>query len=388
MREQKVIRAYIERHRTRRQSNKVLHGHPSPVFWNDRQVSVPDVMRDRDPSSSAVTKRLNLYVGTPYCLPTEPDRCGFCLFPSEVYKDRHQLDVYLDYLRREGEMFRPHLNGVELASIYFGGGTSNLYKAEQYPVLMDIVRGVFVIPPHIEVTLEGIPQTFSRKKLAGMKAAGINRISMGVQQVDDELIKASGRKQTSDQVFRTIEWCQELDLPISIDLIFGWPNQTTEHMLADLRAMVRPMGDISLKGKPGPVSVFELLDASQQDEITQVGPTARHLPKSDWLTISFQSRRDKLDYLMVRYLFGRNPGCDLVLDHPLVSRHHAEVRYQNNGFVLIDFSTNGTELIINGRARSLHHSQAALRGSGSIFLGRTIYNREFEISFQASGGSD
>ena len=238
MREQKVIRAYIERHRTRRQSNKVLHGHPSPVFWNDRQVSVPDVMRDRDPSSSAVTKRLNLYVGTPYCLPTEPDRCGFCLFPSEVYKDRHQLDVYLDYLRREGEMFRPHLNGVELASIYFGGGTSNLYKAEQYPVLMDIVRGVFVIPPHIEVTLEGIPQTFSRKKLTGMKAAGINRISMGVQQVDDELIKASGRKQTSDQVFRTIEWCQELDLPISIDLIFGWPNQTTEHMLADLRAMV------------------------------------------------------------------------------------------------------------------------------------------------------
>jgi hypothetical protein len=54
--------------------------------------------------------------------------------------------------------------------------------------------------------------------------------------------------------------------------------------------------------------------------------------------------------------------------------------------VLIDFSTNGTELIINGRARSLHHSQAALRGNGSIFLGRTIYNRKFEISFQASGG--
>ncbi len=162
----------------------------------------------------------------------------------------------------------------------------------------------------------------------------------------------------------------------TIDMLDGFPA-----------GLIRHMGDISLKGKPGPLSVFELLDASQQDEITQVGPAARHLPKSDWLTISFQSRRDKLDYLMVRYLFGRNPGCDLVLDHPLVSRHHAEVRYQNNGFVLIDFSTNGTELIINGRARSLHHSQAALRGSGSIFLGRTIYNREFEISFQASGGS-
>ena len=152
--------------------------------------------------------------------------------------------------------------------------------------------------------------------------------------------------------------------------------------------LIRPIGEISLKGKPGPVSVFELLDASQRNEITQVGPAAPHLVKSHWLTISYQSRHDKLDYLLVRYLFGRNPECDLVLDHPLVSRHHAEIRYQNNGFVLIDFSTNGTELIINGQPRSLRHSQAALRGSGSIFLGRTIYNRKFEIAFHASGGPD
>jgi len=159
----------------------------------------------------------------------------------------------------------------------------------------------------------------------------------------------------------------------------------TTTMLDDFPAgLIRPIGEISLRGKSGPVSVFELLDASQQDEITRVGPAALHLAKSDRLTIRFQSRRDRLDYLLVRYLLGRNPECDLVLDHPLVSRHHAEIRYQNNGFVLIDFSTNGTELIIDGRARSLHHSQAALRGSGSIFLGRTIYNRKFEISFNAS----
>jgi len=127
--------------------------------------------------------------------------------------------------------------------------------------------------------------------------------------------------------------------------------------------LIRTVGEISIKGKPGPLPIFELLAASQQSEITQVGPAGLQLPKSNRLT------------------------CDLVLDHPLVSRHHAEIRYQNDGFVLIDFSTNGTELIINGRARSLHHSQAALRGSGSIFLGRTVYNRKFEISFQASGGS-
>ena len=103
---------------------------------------------------------------------------------------------------------------------------------------MDIVRGVFDIPRDIEVTLEGIPQTFSHEKLAAMKACGISRISMGVQQLDDELIKLSGRKQKADQVFQTIEWCHALGLPVSVDLIFGWPGQTVDHMLADLRATV------------------------------------------------------------------------------------------------------------------------------------------------------
>ncbi len=232
------IRAYIEKHRTRRQSNKVLHGHPSPVFWLEHAVSVPDVMAMRARASREVRKRVNLYVGTPYCLPTEPDRCGFCLFPSEIYRNRQQLDEYLGYLRREGEMFRPYFEGDELASIYFGGGTSNLYKADQYAVLMDIVRSVFPVPPDLEVTLEGIPQTFSRDKLAAMKASGINRISMGVQQLDDDMIRLSGRKQKAEQVFQTIEWCHELGLPISVDLILGWPRQTTDRMLKDLQAIV------------------------------------------------------------------------------------------------------------------------------------------------------
>lgn len=231
-----AVRSYIDKHRTRRQSNKVLHGHPSPVFWQEESVPLSAIMTHRA-RAAAVRKRLNLYVGTPYCLPTTPDRCGFCLFPSEVYRNRQQLDEYLDYLRREGDLFRPYLEDADLASIYFGGGTSNLYKAEQYAVLMDIVRGVFDVPADIEITLEGIPQTFSLEKLDAMQACGINRISMGVQQLDDELIKASGRKQTAKQVFRTIEWCQKLRLPLSVDLIYGWPNQTTEHMLKDLEAV-------------------------------------------------------------------------------------------------------------------------------------------------------
>src|SRR5262250_3933890 len=130
-------RAYIEAHRHRRHSNRVLHGHPSPLFWRSRDLSVPDIMVAR----TEAPYRLNLYVATPYCLPTNPDRCGFCLFPSEVYQRRSQLDSYLSYLEREGEMFRRLLMGTPLTSVYFGGGTSNLYRPDQYARLLQIVRG-------------------------------------------------------------------------------------------------------------------------------------------------------------------------------------------------------------------------------------------------------
>ena len=237
MRDVQAVYAFVEKHRRRRQSNKVLHGHPSPVHWLEQDIAMDEVLRTRARANLEIPKRVNLYVGTPYCLPTEPDRCGFCLFPSEIYTGRRQLDEYLEYLEREGDMFRDHFAGTALASIYFGGGTSNLYKVDQYPRLMEIVRGVFDIPPTIEVTLEGIPQTFSHDKLLAMKQSGMTRISMGVQQLDDELIKASGRKQRADQVFQTLEWCESLGLPASVDLIFGWPNQTIEQMVRDHEAM-------------------------------------------------------------------------------------------------------------------------------------------------------
>jgi oxygen-independent coproporphyrinogen-3 oxidase len=99
-----AVQAYIDAHRGRRQSNRVLHGHPSPLFWLDRTIDIPTVMAERAAAQREVPKQLNLYVATPYCLPTDPDRCGFCLFPSEVYQGRHQLDTYLRYLAREGAM--------------------------------------------------------------------------------------------------------------------------------------------------------------------------------------------------------------------------------------------------------------------------------------------
>ncbi len=151
--------------------------------------------------------------------------------------------------------------------------------------------------------------------------------------------------------------------------------------------LFRSLGEVHLKGKSSPLALLELLDEEQQDEITQVGPVLRTAPASNRLSIEFQGRAINLDFRLVRFLLGRHDDCDLVLNNHLVSRHHAEIRYLGKDFVLTDFSTNGTLVIRDGRRRMLHHGQLALRGRGSIFLGRTQYSREFEINFHAGGSA-
>ncbi|MCZ7624974.1 MAG: hypothetical protein M5R38_03255 [Candidatus Methylomirabilis sp.] len=152
------IRIYIEKQRKRRQSNRVLHAHPSPLFWLERDVPIKEVMVERRLANAAIPKRLNLYIGTPYCLPTNPERCGYCLFPSEVYQGQEQLERYLKYLEWEGRRYQHFFEDEQPATIYFGGGTSNLYRPDDYYRLMEIVRAVFpAMAPDIEVTLEGFP---------------------------------------------------------------------------------------------------------------------------------------------------------------------------------------------------------------------------------------
>ena len=234
------VREQIDREVSRRHANRVLHGHPSPLFWLDQDIPVGTVMEHRHTTRLVFPTRLSLYVATPYCLPTKPDRCGFCLFPSEIYRNQEQLDVYLRYLGREGEMYSRFFEEDRPTSVYFGGGTSNLYKARQYDQLLAIVRRMFPrLPPGTEITLEGVPQLFTKEKLVAMRNAGITRISIGAQQLADEMIKMSGRKQKGSQVLQAIAWCHELGLGSSVDLIFGWPRQTVEGMLKDLDTVVQ-----------------------------------------------------------------------------------------------------------------------------------------------------
>ncbi len=235
------VRKTIERLLGSRQVNKVLHGFPSPRLWTVQEPPVREMLQARAEQRARATEpeRFSLYVGTPYCIKTDPGRCGYCLFPVEEFTGSKDLDRYLGYLEKEADLYRDSFAGDTPATIYFGGGTSNLYKPKQYGDLMAMVRRVFPrLAPAADVTLEGIPQLFSQEKLQAIRDSGMNRISMGAQQLNPELNALSGRKQTPEHVFRAIAWCQELGLACNVDLIFGWPRQTVATMVEDLTLLI------------------------------------------------------------------------------------------------------------------------------------------------------
>ncbi|GGP85471.1 coproporphyrinogen III oxidase [Streptomyces melanogenes] len=234
------VNNYLDSHLGERQVNKIQHGFPSPRFWNETSVPLDEIAEDRIHLREAHgTSPVFLYVGVPYCIQTDPGKCGYCLFPVEEFQGNAALETYYGYVEREAEMYREQMRGSVLAGAYFGGGTSNLYKGPVYHRLMDMVRRLFPeISEQADLTLEGIPQLFSREKMQAISDSGMNRISMGVQQVNERLNSFSGRKQTTKHVIQSLEWARELGLSANVDLIFGWPQQTVDTMLEDLETLV------------------------------------------------------------------------------------------------------------------------------------------------------
>jgi oxygen-independent coproporphyrinogen III oxidase len=231
---------FIERHLDKRQVNKIQHAFPSPRFWAETEVPVEQILEDRQ-RLHAMQRGVpvNLYVGVPYCIQTDPGKCGYCLFPVELFTGNLDLEIYFGYLKREAARYKEALKDIPLGAVFFGGGTSNLYKEPKYFELMELVRDLFPnIPEYVDITLEGIPQLFTRDKIKAIKAAGMNRISMGVQQVNEQLNSLSGRKQKTQHVIQTLEWAREFGLPANIDLIFGWPQQTVASMVKDLETAI------------------------------------------------------------------------------------------------------------------------------------------------------
>ncbi len=181
---------------------------------------------------------LALYIHWPFCLA----KCPYCDFNSHV-RERIPQDRFRDALRRELAWQAERLGPRLLTSIFFGGGTPSLMEPETVATLIADAKTRFVAADDIEITLEANPTSVEAGRFAAFRDAGVNRVSIGVQSLDDAALQMLGRQHSATQAIAALETARAIFPRISLDLIYTRPGQTLMEWRAELRAALNLAAD-------------------------------------------------------------------------------------------------------------------------------------------------
>ena len=171
-----------------------------------------------------------LYIHWPFCLA----KCPYCDFNSHV-RERVEMADWQDALLADMRFEAGIAGGEKLTSIFFGGGTPSLMPPALVERLLQEAQGLWGFAPDIEITLEANPSSVEAGNFAALAAAGINRVSLGVQSLDDEALKFLGRLHGADEALAALETAQRHFARTSIDLIYARPGQTRDLWEEELR---------------------------------------------------------------------------------------------------------------------------------------------------------
>lgn len=179
-----------------------------------------------------------IYLDFPFCIA----RCAFCDFNIQGYREGPAVR-YLTALRKEIECharLNPDFRARGITSLYLGGGTPTLYAPAQIAEILLDCRNHFNLTPDAEITLEAHPATIHASNLASLRAAGVNRLSIGVQSFCDDILEMMGRHHTAEDARCALHVGRETGFDnIGIDLIYAIPGQTERAWETTLEAAVR-----------------------------------------------------------------------------------------------------------------------------------------------------
>jgi oxygen-independent coproporphyrinogen-3 oxidase len=181
----------------------------------------------------AVLPPLALYVHIPWCV----RKCPYCDFNSHERAGALPEKEYVGCLMRDIEESLPSVWGRRVVSVFIGGGTPSLLSPESVDALLSGVRARLVLEPDAEVTLEANPGTVEAARFRGFRAAGVNRISIGVQSFDDRMLGALGRIHTSAEALRAVETALASFVNVNVDLMYALPGQSSAMARADLEQL-------------------------------------------------------------------------------------------------------------------------------------------------------
>lgn len=185
---------------------------------------------------------LGLYIHWPFCL----SKCPYCDFNSHV-REKVDQNRWKDALLQELESAVQHLDGKSLVSIFFGGGTPSLMEPDTVAALLEKTKSLFPVADTLEVTLEANPSTVEALRFKAFSEAGVNRLSLGIQSLDDKALAFLGRKHSAEDALEALEIAKTYFPRYSFDLIYALPDQSLESWEAELkRALTFANGHMSL----------------------------------------------------------------------------------------------------------------------------------------------
>ncbi len=173
---------------------------------------------------------LSLYVHLPWCL----KKCPYCDFNSHAARGDLPVARYLDALRCDLEAALPLVWGRRVHSVFIGGGTPSLFAPDAIDTLLADIRARLPLEPRCEVTLEANPGTFERDRFRGFRAAGVTRLSVGVQSFDDAALQRIGRVHDGAQARAALDEARDAFDTFNLDLMYALPGQTLAALDADL----------------------------------------------------------------------------------------------------------------------------------------------------------
>ena len=270
--------------------------------------------------NAAETPPLALYVHWPFCV----SKCPYCDFNSHV---REQVDqtawraALLADLRHEAVL----LPGRRLGSIFFGGGTPSLMPPETVAAVIDAAADAWKFDGDIEITLEANPSSVEAARFADIARAGVNRVSLGLQALDDEALRFLGRAHDVDEGLAALATAQQVFARVSFDLIYARPDQSlpaweaelaralafgTEH-LSLYQLTIEPGTRFATEAAAGRLTVPDGDDAADLFEATRAMTAAAGLPAyeiSNHARLGAESRHN-LTYWRYRDYAGIGPGA-------------------------------------------------------------------------------
>ena len=259
-----------------------VSNYPPYSFWSPDRVGDVHAVLDRPPAPNTP---LGIYLHIPFCR----KRCHFCYFKVYTDKNSSEVDGYLAAAAEEIRLYskKAFIGGRKPKFIYFGGGTPSYISSRQLSGLVDAMKRTLPWDQAEEVTFECEPGTLTEGKLRVIKDLGVTRLSLGIENFDDQILKTNGRAHASKEIDRAYTFARSIGFPqINIDLIAGMVGETEENWRECIRKTILLDPDsvtIYQMEVPYNTTLFQQMKVYGQD----VAPVASWKTNRDWVAYAF-----------------------------------------------------------------------------------------------------